>query len=254
MEYKNNYVTQFITRFDFDLLVSSVNFDKFEKSENKRLFELFPIKEISTVKQTSAKFNPDTNLFETIPVQDLHQIILWDRNKTVKVTIDTNKMIYESFKYNNFDQVKDHIEVILSILNKEFNYLTFKRIGMRYINNIRMAAATLEDCFQWQGLIHDDLWKMASIYDPKNSLIRQIQIHELFLDRGDLSLRIQTGFPNEAYPSRIIRKHFLIDIDCYTNNNENKSSYLTDIEKIHAEIGKKFEIYIGDELRRLMNE
>ena len=59
------------------------------------------------------------------------------------------------------------------------------------------------------------------------------------------------GIPNSIFPSKISRKEFLLDFDCYTENIE-EDSVLQHLKIFHNKIQQFFEYCIKEKLRNLM--
>lgn len=252
-EYKKNYISNFIIKLDLE--------DKLDEGDYEKLILLlsqeFPINEKRDIQNRNIVIsaNDKDNPEATISDPELKvQNILYNSSRTERITINSDSIFYESLKYTSFSYVKPILENIIQCLTKEYNIKNFNRIGLRYVNLIKMPIKSKKEIFDWNGYINDALLSDNKIIKP-NDILQEIKIMDFKLDEDyDLLCRLQAGIPNRNMPADLIEKIFLIDIDGYSNSLVEQEDAISVLTKIHDENIKVFEKCIGDKLRSVMNE
>ena len=119
-------------------------------------------------------------------------------------------------------------------------------MGLRYVNEINIDKGNPYD---WNEYIHDSLISIfQSFYEIENYSRLISQIHYVF---DNYRMTFLYGIPNSIFPSKISRKEFLLDFDCYTENIE-EDSVLQHLKIFHNKIQEFFEYCIKEKLRNLM--
>ena len=85
----------------------------------------------------------------------------------------------------------------------------------------------------------------------KEDMSRHITLIEL--NKEDYRLRFQYGIANSLYPSKIIRKEFVLDYDCFTFESlESPEEITSKVSEFNKTILDIFEESIEDGLRERM--
>ncbi len=250
MKYQNNYISLFIIKLDFgndldDTIYSNI-VTKMKKAFSKD-FSQTRESIVNESKTTIHQSNIDTK------VTTSKQIQLISNDQISHITLNKNSVTLQYTKYDSYIEIRKRIVIINDLLTKSINTNNYKRVGMRYINNIKLPTKSISDCFNWKGYIHDKLNASIKLID-KNEVIRQFEVIELMFEEFNLRMRIQAGIPNKAYPARITSKEYLIDLDCYSHDITKDNEVLDVLDVLHIKNSIKFEELIGDRLRGLMNE
>ena len=182
------------------------------------------------------------------------QNILYNSSKTERITINSDSILYESLKYTSFTYVKPFLKNIVKCLTKEYNIKNFNRIGLRYVNLIKMPIKNKKEIFDWTGYINNALIFDSNFIEEKN-MLQEIRIIDFKLDENyDLLCRLQVGIPNRNMPADLMEKIYLIDIDGYSNSLVEQDDAIDVLTKIHDKNIEIFEKCIEDNLRSDMDE
>ena len=252
-KYKNNYISNFLIRLDLETKLSEGEYDKLLSLLTKD----FPINEKRDIQNrnivinTDDKNNPEPMLSEPeLKVQN----ILYNTERTERVTINSDSVLYESLKYTSFTIIKPILEKIIDCLNKEYGIKNFNRIGLRYVNLIKLPIKDRNQIFDWNGYINKKILFDTSFIDNKN-LLQEIKSIDFKLDSdNNLLCRLQTGIPNRNMPADLMEKIYLIDIDGYTNSLVEQEDAINILTEIHDKNIEVFEKCIDDKLRGDMDE
>jgi len=148
--------------------------------------------------------------------------------------------------YKNSDELKEFVDLISTAANKVYGDIIIKRVGLRYINNIVLSG----DAFQWAPFIDSHLISILDFPPEKRSISRGLGRIELVKD--SYSVLFQFGMFNPEFPNPIARKEFILDYDCYTNEERSIADVSKTVMALHEEVKRLFESSILDELRVIM--
>ena len=151
------------------------------------------------------------------------------------IRIEPNAIIIDVKNYTTFDEFKQIILNSIQILEPENSSAIASRIGLRYINQLIIDEG---NPFEWNEIIKEPLISMIKFVEIKEELSRLIGVIEL--NRSDYFIRFQYGWFNSEYPSPIAKKEFVLDYDCYSEDEIGISSILSQVELFHREIKKLF--------------
>jgi uncharacterized protein (TIGR04255 family) len=149
--------------------------------------------------------------------------------------------------YNNSDELNKLVSLIATTIIKVYGSILIKRIGLRYINNINLNEGS---AFDWALFINNRLISMLDFPPDKGTTSRVLGRIELNKDTH--KVQFYFGLANPEYPNRIARKEFVLDYDCYVNEDVNITDVLKTVKILHDEIKILFEISILDGLREKM--
>ena len=163
------------------------------------------------------------------------------------VRIEPECLVFEFKLYTGFDQFRELVKKVLNSLDLLNNSVRSKRMGLRYINQIRLDEG---DPFDWNGLIVDSLVPNTVYTKDKNVLSRSLGWVDLTYN--DFYVRFHYGMFNSEHPNPIARKEFVLDFDCYTKDEQDLSEVSTLLDRFHEKIKEMFECSILDDLRQIM--
>lgn len=245
MKYKTNFLKNVILRLDFD---------KIELGKLKPFLEkyktTFPDIEEKKGEQGLINFNFKTKELQ----QDLAPIstwVLYNSGKTKKIQIEPNSLIIEYLSYSDSTELLSDTSIAAEFI-KEFKIKTINRLGLRYVNEIKIDNG---DVLDWGDYINDDL--LGSInFSQKNTLglTRAMSILSFKKDFGNINFNF--GMWNSSYPNIISEKTFILDIDAYSKFPLDTEDIKLDeiIKEFNHGIESIFENSIKDNLRSILNE
>lgn len=168
------------------------------------------------------------------------------REKTL--VLDPKFIVISYNKYDRYETLKEEFEKIFMSIFKHYQDLQPQRLGLRYINKIKIDK---NDPLDWKGTIKSELW--STIYFSSQPECLSRVFNNLEHNYGDFNLRFQFGIHNSDYPQPIKNKEFVLDYDAYSNISTEPKEIVSNFDKFHSAIQILFEKSITDKLRRRMN-
>lgn len=249
--YKRNYISNFLIRLDLGTNLEEGKYDDILKL----LTNDFPIMEKLDIQNRNILINKDSDIPEPILSDPETKIrnVLYNADRNERITISSDTIIYETLKYTSFSKIKPVLEKIILSLKDDYNIKAFNRIGLRYVNLIKLPVKEKRDIFEWAGYINTNLL-FSNNFIKYEDILQQLQTVEFKLDNeNDLLCRLQYGIPNRNMPADLMEKIFLIDIDGFTNSMVEQEDVEKILETIHEKSISIFENCIDDKLRNEMN-
>ena len=168
-----------------------------------------------------------------------------DRQKTLIIANNNVNISYK--KYDSFDVLKQEFLQIVEELLSSYDDLQGKRIGLRYINDIKLSES---DVLDWNNYLDERLLNSLTFPQEPSKICRAF--NNLELNFGDLIVRFQYGMHNPDYPAPIRKKKFILDYDAYYQGPMNLEDIKQSLDKFHLNIKAIFEQSIKNKLRILM--
>ncbi|MBN1882799.1 MAG: TIGR04255 family protein [Deltaproteobacteria bacterium] len=247
IQYKKTYLKEVIVRIDF-----SAHFKNLQKNMptniSNKVLERFSISEPANMIAQEFQVSP-----KGVKQQQEHfmQWNYYGRNREKRLTIDMEKFFISYSRYSNFEELKEDFLGILDLLFKEDIELRGKRLGLRYINNIKMKDC---DPFNWEKYIDKKLLCLFNrFHDERSSITRIFHVVEYKHD-NEIQVKFQFGVPNPDFPAKITRPLFVLDIDAYIQELLDFQQIKNHLENSHDYIQRLFEQSITSDLREIMNE
>ncbi len=215
---------------------------------------------VESFRRIVSDYFPEVEIRERISMEmTMDQIQKTTREKRTKVfffhnsatnnsiTLEPDAVALDIRKYDNYNEFRRLVQKIIQNLETENPSAKASRVGLRYINQIILNEGHPLD---WTGLIKDPLLSSINFIEQQNELSRYIGIIEL--NRLEYSIKFQYGWFNSEYPNPIAKKEFLLDYDCYSKNEIELSSILSQVDEYHTAIKELFKYSILDNLERMI--
>lgn len=246
--YKEIYLDQAIFRIDFTREIDHSK--KSTESFYAGIKDIFPHKEDIKNIILEASFSQEKDGRKISQVErDVVNYRFTDESKNIILGLDPTALFIEVKLYTNFDDLISKIDLVLGNLKRCYGDIIIKRIGLRYINKIILDKG---DPLDWADLINDNLISMLSFPADKSELSRSIGLIEL--NKDDCYVRFQFGLPNREFPNPISRREFILDYDCYNDDEIEISEVRDNVLLFHDNIVSLYEGSISDGLREIMGE
>jgi len=248
MGYKRNFINSAVFQINFPTILELE--EKVPTGFQSKIADKFPILRDSTELNLNFSVSSSEKLDEKeiIPL-GLKKWQFHNREKNKIIALSNKSLTIEYADcYSNFKEFISDIELILKSLFEEYNIPLIDRIGVRYINQIKLSSGNPLD---WKDIINEDLTSSIKFANTKN-LIRTMQ--QLQIEEDSYYLVLRYGMPNSSYPSKIVRKEFTLDMDCFGNGEFTVEEIPILLAKYHEVIKNTFESSIGDEFRKMMNK
>jgi len=133
--------------------------------------------------------------------------------------------------------------------NNIYHPSIIKRIGLRFINEIKLKGNPLD----WDGIINNNLYCIINAFpDLSTSLKRAMS--QLHISLEDHSIIFQFGIFNSEYPNIITQREFILDYDCASKDESEPEGVLSTFRLYYEDIKKVFKQCRGEKLLRIMKE
>jgi len=242
--YESHFLTNVIFRVDFPKILELTEQKPPSKLQEK-ISENYPI--VNEVKGEFQKYQ----FKQTLNFVDAEKKVSWEfsnKEKTKRVFIDSDFVFIEYLKYEHFDDLFQDVKMILETFIDLYPVKITKRVGLRYINQIKIESG---DSTDWNNLIHPSLFSVSREFiSNKHEILRSM--HYLELKEEECDLKFQFGLFNSEYPNPISRKEFILDYDCTTNEEIDILEIFDKAKEFNKKIHEWFEKSILDDLREIM--
>lgn len=239
--YKRNFISRAIFRIDYPPIF------KLEKESpsgfQEKIKSNFPI---SNIKEGNIITTGLKDKKEFIDRETFNIYEFLSENKKHITEIAKSYLGVTLLEYGTFEDFKNLIEQSFSAFNQEYAPTIITRIGLRYINEIKLDGNPLD----WTNYINGNL--LSSLTFVSSSKLKPTRLmNQINYLTENYSLTFNHGIFNVEYPSPITRKEFILDYDCYTK--EIKPEFvLENLNEFHAIIQELFEKSIDVELKKIM--
>jgi uncharacterized protein (TIGR04255 family) len=161
--------------------------------------------------------------------------------------LDKNHIIMHYEKYNSFENFFQSFIDIVIVFGYLFPQAQFKRLGLRYINEIELSGSP----FIWKQLINSKSTSSINFVEDKNILSRMFNSLDLYFK--DYRIKFQYGMHNPDFPSPIKKKYFVLDYDAVEDGLLSIEEVKSEIPVFHDKIQELFELSIEKKLRDFLN-
>lgn len=246
--YKTNFITNAIFKVDFpeiDLDTSDIP-NKLQNTLKNKFPTVHKLKTGNLDVKVKGVDQVTTQLNEKILLEFKNRN---NKDKFNKVIISPNYVSLEYESYNCFKEFYKDIKFVFDAFLEAYPIEKIKRIGLRYINQITLDSG---NPFDWDNLINKNLLYVHKFAENSKDIDILRSMHILELEEDDHQLRFQFGLYNSEYPNPIARREFVLDYDCYIDNEMESFKLFEDSKRCNAIIYKWFEKSIGENLREIM--
>ncbi len=247
--YKNNYLSNVIFRIDYPRIEELRKScpDKLKKELLKTLPILEQIQQSGLqLKFTGKEFKSSENDLTKITWQ------FKNKEKNISAEIDMQYLAIVFKTYTNYSDFKKVTKAILDIFFKKYPKTTINRIGLRYINQIKIDGT---DTLNWSKYINSNLTNNLNfIKDNKEGLRRAMNNLITLTGDNDTYLDFKYGIFNIAFPNEILEKEYVLDYDIFIKSPTEKKSVLTNLDAFNKKATEYFETSITKKLRETLNK
>ncbi len=158
-----------------------------------------------------------------------------DDEDNIRVTVRPHILGITSKKHKSFDDFLPQIRDLTTLFTEEFGIRALKRVGLRYINDIRLRDDPIADLKSW----------FVASFNPKQ--VKPDDIVQFSQDarqrRGEKFLTLRT----QLYPDSQGAYHFILDIDSYFEGKLKVERLFKVVEELHEMTIREFHDNITDE-------
>lgn len=200
-----------------------------------------------------------------LPVQQQGTFPRWSsRDKRTALTIRSDALVVETSNYRQYENLRGLVELALAARIPSTHAVGIERIGLRYIDEIRVPTDNGDSTTTWSQWVDQSL--VGPVVAPEDALGLRLSEHQgvaVFLGEQDQTLVLRYG-PREGYAiastSELRRSmpapgpFFLLDIDSFWQPLEvsptlERDTVLNKIDELHVPVREMFETLITDRLR-----
>lgn len=242
-KYKSHFLDQVIIRMDFPAPLNGLA-KSLPHNIKTTAISLFPMPE---PRKFIAK---ELQISKQSTKEEVKEGTEWtfhsnDRGKTLTITYDNLNIAYK--KFESFSVLKNDFINILETIFVEYPGLQSSRLGLRYINEIKLPE---NNVFDWHEYLDDNLLTMIKVPKETNNIARAF--NDLVLNYEGIILRFRYGMFNPDFPALIRKKIFILDYDAYYQGPQDLEEIKRSVDTFHEKIEAFFESSIKDKLRELM--
>lgn len=245
-KYKNHFLDQVIIRMDFSAPLNGL-IRALPQNIKKASISSFPIPEprkfITKELQVSKQATQETKEKVTEGTEWIFHSR--DKEKTLTITHDNVNISYKG--YESFHILRNDFINILEAMFKEYQELQSSRLGLRYINEIKLSENNILD---WNDYLDENLLTMLKVPKENKNIARAF--NNLILNYEGIIIKFQYGMFNPDFPAPVRKKIFILDYDAYYRGPQNFEEINQSIDIFHEKIEAFFESNIKDKLRGLM--
>lgn len=177
----------------------------------------------------------------------------WTEDKSRRVALSSEYMFLENRRYEGYAPLRDTFLDVLDAMALQFPGLRIRRLGMRYINEIRLPQADAGPGLGadfWQNYVNPLLLGGLRFAANDGALARHMCTSEL--NYGTDRATVRYGIFNNEYPKPNRRREFILDIDTYCQADVATDTVAAKLDDYHAAACAVFEAAITDALRARM--
>lgn len=243
--YKKNFLDKVVIRVDFTKEIQEIE-NSLPSQVVDEIVKIFPIPEPKIKHGKQYQLGPKMMAVKEI---DQREWYYYGKDREKSLCIARGCMFIAYFRYNDTPEIlKETFMGIIDVLANSYKDLSFRRLGMRYIDKIEFNEA---DFTSWEKYIDKKLLSIFEIADDKAKISRAF--HNLELNYGDMNVKFQYGMHNPDYPAPIKRKMFILDTDVFLDSLQTRQEIESNLAKFHDKCIELFEHSITDNLREVMN-
>ena len=241
IKYGKNFLSDVIFRVDFSpiLVIRESISSKFQE----QLRPLFPLLTEQKVFEFAAKI--ESGLIEGSS-KPLSNWVLEDAEHRFRLTLNFAYLAVEDLRYRTLDEFVKVIQPILEAFKLYYTNPQFTRLGLRYINTIKLNEG---NPFDWKSLIAEPLvCPVEGFIGSKQELSRAMS--QFVLNKGECTVIFNFGIFNPEYPSRIASREYILDYDCFSQDVD--ADLIKQMRDFNEQVLRLFELSIQDPLRVMM--
>ena len=249
--YDKNFITQVVLRADF--VPETVPLIQPEEGLLSAL-EDFPVRN----RLNRSKSEVRVRKTPQGPVRDTHttnfiENNFWTEDKSRRVAVCSEYFFVEEKRYEGYAPLRELFLDTLDSLAAQFPGMKLKRLGMRYINEVRLPEADAGPGLGadfWEQYINP--WLLGGLRFAANDGALTRHMCSTELNYGTDRATIKYGIFNSEYPKPNRKREFIIDVDTYCMTALLPAAVPAKLDDYHKAACSVFEAAVTDALRARM--
>ena len=177
----------------------------------------------------------------------------WTADKSRRIALCGEYLFLEEKRYESYSLLREQFLDVLDTLAERFPDMRLKRLGMRYINEIRLPEADAGPGLGadfWQKYVNPLLLGGLRFAANDGALARHMCSTEL--NYGTDRATIKYGIFNGEYPKPNRRREFVLDVDTFCVTRLAPDAVPAKLDEYHNAACSVFEAAVTDALRARM--
>ena len=166
------------------------------------------------------------------------------RDNASKLTLSRSFLVLETQAYAEFAPFYESFAAAFSSLQEQYSPQVYTRLGLRYINVVERERG---DALDWAGWFAPELIAHLRFAYP-GALLQAME--RTTVQTGSGRAVLQYGINNPDFPAPIVRREFVLDIDCYTDEDMEPGEVISKLGSLNVDAVDLFERAVGCELRK----
>ena len=192
------------------------------------------------------------------PVRDTRTISFpehnfWTAGRTVHAAVSSEYAFVAQRQYDGYAPLREQFLAIMDAMTTQFPGLRIRRLGMRYVNEIKLPEADAGPGLGaefWEHYVNPLLLGGLRFAANDGSLARHMCTTEL--NYGTDRATVRYGIFNAEYPQPNRRREFVLDVDTYCQSQLPAADVAVKLDEYHAAACQVFETAVTDALRARM--
>lgn len=249
--YEKNFITQVIIRADFQENTVPV-----VQPEER----ILAVAEGYPVRNRLNRSRSEVHVKKTPqgPVKDTRTINFiennfWTEDKSRRIAMCSEYLFVEERRYEGYAALRDTFLDALDAMAAQYPTLKLRRLGMRYINEIKLPEADAGPGLGadfWERYINPLLLGGLRFAANDGALARHMCSTEL--NYGTDRATVRYGIFNTSYPRPNQKREFIVDVDTYCQTELAVGAVPAKVDEYHKAACSVFEAAITDALRARM--
>ena len=177
----------------------------------------------------------------------------WTEGRTVHAAVCGEYVFVSQQHYEGYGPLRERFLDLLDAVRAQFPGLRIRRLGMRYVNEIKLPEADAGPGLGadfWEHYVNP--WLLGGLRFAANdgALARHMCTTEL--NYGTDRATIRYGIFNGEYPRPNRRREFILDTDTYCQTQTAPETVAAKLDEYHAAACQVFETAVTDALRARM--
>ena len=251
--YRNNFITQVLIRAD--LVRGSFPLEAYPGEELLALCADYPVRQSLTRNKNEVRIQKTPQG----PVKDTRSYSFpehnfWTGDKGRRIAVSREYVFLEWKNYEDFASMRDAFLEIMETISEQHPELKIARLGMRYINEIKLPGAEhgpgLGAEF-WKDYVNELL--LGGLRFAANDGALSRQMNSIELNYGTDRATVKYGVFNAEYPKPNRRREFILDVDTFCQQLLTPEQVPARLEEFHRAACSVFETAVTDKLRAVMD-
>ncbi len=193
------------------------------------------------------------------PVRDTRTINFpehnfWTAGRDLHAAVCGEYAFLAQRQYGGYALLREEFLAVLDAMAAAFPSLAIKRLGMRYVNEIKLPGADAGPGLGadfWEHYVNPLLLGGLRFAANDGAMARHMCTTEL--NYGTDRATIRYGIFNGEYPKPNRRREFILDVDAYCQTRLTPGEAAAKLDDYHAAACQVFEAAVTDALRQRMN-